>query len=138
METELTSNQNQDRQQVLNNRGLKTSDTEPESANQPDSPRQPQKPSADISRRRRTRIAAVVLILLGAIIAVPLWNYLSSYEDTDDAQVDGHIIAVSSRINGTVSHVYVIDTQTVSKGQVLLDIDPSGYVVAVEGARFFK
>jgi hypothetical protein len=27
------------------------------------------------------------------------WSYLSSYEDTNDAQIDGHIIAVSSRIN---------------------------------------
>src|ERR1700691_3193077 len=91
--------------------------------------------SSSRSGRRRNLILVILILLVAATVAVPGWRYLSSYEDTDDAQVDGHIIAVSSRINGTISHVYVIDTQTVSKGQVLLDIDPSGYVVAVEGAR---
>jgi membrane fusion protein, multidrug efflux system len=76
-----------------------------------------------------------LILLVAAAVAIPGWNYLSSYEDTDDAQIDGHIIAVSSRINGTIEDVYVIDTQPVIKGQLLADIDPSGYVVAVEGAR---
>jgi membrane fusion protein (multidrug efflux system) len=76
-----------------------------------------------------------LLLLVATAAAVPGWSYLSSYEDTDDAQVDGHIIAVSSRINGTIAHVYVIDTQPVHKGQLLVEIDPDDYVVAVEGAR---
>jgi len=77
----------------------------------------------------------VLLLLVAAAVAVPAWSYLSSYEDTDDAQVDGHIIAVSSRINGTIAHVYVIDTQPIHEGQLLAEIDPDDYVVAVEGAR---
>ena len=77
----------------------------------------------------------ILLFFVGAAAAVPGWSYLSSYEDTDDAQVDGHIIAVSSRINGTIAHVYVIDTQPVHAGQLLAEIDPEDYVVAVEGAR---
>ncbi len=88
------------------------------------------------SRFRRGRNLILVLILLvAAAVAVPGWRYLSSYEDTDDAQVDGHIIAVSSRINGTIVGVYVVDTQPVREGQLLADIDPSDYVVAIEGAR---
>jgi membrane fusion protein (multidrug efflux system) len=86
-------------------------------------------------RHRRNIILVILLVLVAAAAAVPGWRYLSSYERTDDAQIDGHIIAVSSRINGTVEHVYVVDTQTVSAGQLLADIDPSDYVVAVEGAR---
>ncbi len=77
----------------------------------------------------------ILLLFVAAAAAVPGWSYLSSYEDTDDAQVDGHIIAVSSRINGTIAHVYVIDTQPVHAGQLLAEIDPDDYVVAVEGAR---
>ena len=88
------------------------------------------------SRFRRGRNLILVLILLvAAAVAVPGWRYLSSYEDTDDAQVDGHIIAVSSRINGTIVGVYVVDTQPVREGQLLADIDPADYVVAIEGAR---
>ncbi|HEY2106973.1 MAG TPA: biotin/lipoyl-binding protein, partial [Candidatus Binataceae bacterium] len=95
-----------------------------------------QKPAAaKFSRSRLIRVAAAGLILIAAILAVPLWNYLSSYEDTDDAQVDGHIAAISSRIDGTAEHVYVINTETVDKGQILADIDPRDYQVAVENAR---
>jgi membrane fusion protein (multidrug efflux system) len=91
--------------------------------------------SASRSRRRRNLILVILLFFVGAAVAVPAWSYLSSYEDTDDAQVDGHIIAVSSRINGTIAHVYVIDTQPVHEGQLLAEIDPDDYVVALEGAR---
>ncbi len=88
------------------------------------------------SRFRRGRnLILVLLLLVAAAVAVPGWRYLSSYEDTDDAQVDGHIIAVSSRINGTIVGVYVIDTQPVREGQLLADIDPADYVVAIEGAK---
>jgi membrane fusion protein, multidrug efflux system len=87
------------------------------------------------SRHRRNLILVILLLLVGAAVALPGWRYLSSYEDTDDAQVDGHIIAVSSRINGTIAHVYVIDTQSIHEGQLLAEIDPDDYVVALEGAR---
>jgi membrane fusion protein, multidrug efflux system len=85
--------------------------------------------------RRRNSVLVILLLLIAAAIAVPGWRYLSSYEDTDDAQIDGHIIAVSSRINGTIAHVYVVATQAVREGQLLADIEPSDYVVAVESAR---
>jgi len=91
--------------------------------------------SSSRSRHRRNLILVILLLLVGAAVALPGWRYLSSYEDTDDAQVDGHIIAVSSRINGTIAHVYVIDTQSVHEGQLLAEIDPDDYVVALEGAR---
>jgi membrane fusion protein (multidrug efflux system) len=91
--------------------------------------------SSSGSGRNRNLVLVISLLLIAAAAAVPGWSYLSSYEATDDAQVDGHIIAVSSRINGTIAHVYVIDTQTVHEGQLLVDIDPGDYVVAVEGAR---
>jgi len=86
-------------------------------------------------RHRRNIILAILLVLAAAAAAVPGWRYLSSYEATDDAQIDGHIIEVSSRVNGAIANVYVVDTQAVRKGQLLADIDPSDYVVAVEGAR---
>jgi membrane fusion protein, multidrug efflux system len=91
--------------------------------------------SSSPSRRGRNLILVILILLVAAAAAVPGWRYLSSYEDTDDAQVDGHIIAVSSRINGTIVGVYVVDTQPVREGQLLADIDPADYVVAIEGAR---
>jgi len=79
----------------------------------------------------------IVLIVLGALAVggVFLYGYLDSYESTDDAQVDGHINSVSSRIAGTVTNVYVEDNAYVKAGQVLVALDPRDYAVAREQAE---
>jgi membrane fusion protein (multidrug efflux system) len=102
-----------------------------------DNPVTPESGKLSSSRfgHRRSLVFVILLFLAAGALALPGWRYLSSYEETDDAQVDGHVIAVSSRINGTIARVYVIDTQEVHEGQILADIDPDDYVVAVERAR---
>jgi membrane fusion protein (multidrug efflux system) len=76
-------------------------------------------------------LAAVALLCVGGL---RFWNYLQSYESTDDAEVDGHLDPISTRIDGTVVRVYVEDTYDVKKGQALVDLDPRDYQVAVENA----
>jgi len=84
-------------------------------------------------RRRSFIIAGVVAVLvIGGLL---LWRYLSSYESTDDAQVDVHLYPVSARISGYVIRVNVDDNQWVEKGAVLVEIDPTDYEVAVEQAQ---
>ena len=78
------------------------------------------------------------LILTGLVILVAvffLWRYLASYESTDDAQIDGHVNAVSARISGHVIKLNVQDNQYVEKETVLVEIDPADYEVAVAQAR---
>jgi membrane fusion protein (multidrug efflux system) len=117
-----------------NERPSKTVDIDGERSDGSVAPESGRSSSLRAIRRRNLALVIVVLLVAGAI-AMPGWSYLSSYEETDDAQIDGHIIAVSSRISGTIREVYVIDTQTVREGQLLADIEPSDYVVAVEGTR---
>ena len=80
-----------------------------------------------------------LFILVGAVVVVVggffFWRYLSSYESTDDAQVDVHLYPVSPRISGYVIKVNVEDNQYVEKGTVLVEIDPKDYEVAVAQAR---
>ena len=64
-----------------------------------------------------------------------LWRYLSSYESTDDAQVDVHLYPVSARVSGYVIKVNVGDNQYVQKGDVLVQIDPKDYEVAIAQAQ---
>jgi membrane fusion protein, multidrug efflux system len=61
--------------------------------------------------------------------------YLRSYESTDDAQIDGHLNAVSTRVMGTVQAVYVEDNQFVKAGQLLVDLDPRDSTNALEQAK---
>lgn len=91
--------------------------------------------SPDARRKRRRNliigISAAVLIVAGLL----LWRYLSSYESTDDAQVDVHLYPVSARISGYVVRVNVNDNQWVHKGDVLVEIDPTDYQVALAQAE---
>ena len=84
-------------------------------------------------RRRNILIVAVVLVVV--IGGLFLWRYLSSYESTDDAQVDVHLYPVSARVSGYVVRVNVDDNQWVEKGTVLVEIDPKDYEVSVAQAQ---
>jgi membrane fusion protein (multidrug efflux system) len=57
------------------------------------------------------------------------------YEGTDDAQVDGHVMPLSARINGYVHGVPVIEGQVVHAGDVLVTIDPKDYKIAMDQAQ---
>jgi len=64
-----------------------------------------------------------------------VYRYVTSYESTDDAQVDGHINAISTRISGHVVKLNVLDNQYVEAGTVLVEIDPADYQVAYAHAK---
>jgi membrane fusion protein, multidrug efflux system len=105
----------------------------------PPEQRQEIRPRRSTGRRLRDNAIKVVIflvVLVGvAIGGYKLWNYFDSYESTDDAEVDGDIYAVTSRIAGTVKAVYVEDNQEVKAGQLLVDLDPRDYEVSLEQAR---
>ena len=78
-------------------------------------------------------LGLAALLALGGAAAWAL--YSQGYESTDDAQVDGHLNVVSSRISGTTAVVYVTDNQMVEAGQPLVDLDPSEQKVAFAQAK---
>ncbi len=101
--------------------------------NQPSST--PNTPPANPPRSRRRLLIPLgifVLILIGVGI---WWLNASNFEDTDDAQVDGHMNPISSRISGTVQAVHVDDNQRVQAGQQLVELDPRDYEVALAQAK---
>jgi membrane fusion protein, multidrug efflux system len=76
-------------------------------------------------------LGLVVLLVLGFLA----YGYFSSYESTDDAEVDGHLMPLSARISGYVTKVNVDDNQTVQAGMVLAEIDPRDYQAALDKAE---
>ncbi|HXM16464.1 MAG TPA: HlyD family secretion protein [Candidatus Eremiobacteraceae bacterium] len=78
-------------------------------------------------------------LLIGGVVAlaliIGLFVYYSGRESTDDAQVDGHITPVASKIFGRVAEVLVLDNQQVKAGQVLVKIDPRDYQAALDQAK---
>jgi len=81
------------------------------------------------------RIAIVIAIIVLLVIGFFAYRYFTSYESTDDAQVDGHINSVSARVSGHVVKLNVQDNQYVAAGTVLVEIDPADYQLAYNRAK---
>jgi membrane fusion protein, multidrug efflux system len=73
------------------------------------------------------------LVVLAVLVG--LFLYYRNRESTDDAQVDGHITAISSKVYGRVAEVLVNDNQEVKAGQVLVKLDPRDYQAALDQAK---
>jgi membrane fusion protein, multidrug efflux system len=89
-------------------------------------------------RGRKTLVRAIVFAIALAAVAAGsyyAWRYVSAFEDTDDAQIDGNINAISARINGYVVDVPVDNERYVKAGDVLVRIDPKDYSVALAQAE---
>jgi membrane fusion protein, multidrug efflux system len=87
------------------------------------------------SRTARKLLLGGLLVLALGVVSPFVWNYLQSYQATDDAEIDGHIDPLSSRIDGTVIRVHAEDDDRVRKGDLLVEIDPRDNDVAVEQAQ---
>ncbi|MGB6484500.1 MAG: HlyD family secretion protein [Candidatus Acidiferrales bacterium] len=93
----------------------------------------PRKPSALKNPRvRRILFIAAVIIIVGGFM---FWLHYRNHESTDDAEVDGHIIPISSRVPGSVLAVLVHDNESVKKGQVLVQLDPRDYQAQLDDAK---
>jgi membrane fusion protein (multidrug efflux system) len=101
---------------------------------------QGQRPQDQAPRRgvpRRFRLAAVLAVAVLAAAGVLYWLHSRQYEDTDDAEVDGHIHPIGARINGTVVAVNprVEENRYVAAGTPLVDIDPADFKAEVDRAQ---
>jgi membrane fusion protein, multidrug efflux system len=88
------------------------------------------------AKRSPGKKALIISVAAAAVIAATYfaWNAYR-YEDTDDAQVDGHVMPLSAKISGQIEEVHVIEGQLVHANDVLVTIDPADYNVAAEQAQ---
>jgi membrane fusion protein, multidrug efflux system len=91
-----------------------------------------------VSERPANRLMRFLMIAAAIVIAIAaiyfLWDAFR-YEETDDAQVDGHVLPVSPRINGQIKDVRVVEGQHVHAGEVLVIIDPQDYQLSKDLAQ---
>ncbi len=90
---------------------------------------QNQEPPQKKTRRKFIIIGVVALLV---VIAVLFWWHSTFSEDTDDAQVSGHLIQLSSRVSGQVIKINFNENQLVKKGDVLVEIDPRDFQATVQ------
>jgi membrane fusion protein, multidrug efflux system len=96
-----------------------------------------ERPGMSPSRRSKTRMSWLIGLVALVVIAagVMLYRYFAAWESTDDAQIDGYIYPVSSRVSGYVTQVLVDENQYVQAGTVLVQLDPKDYDVALANAK---
>ncbi len=88
-----------------------------------------------VQTHQKQVVIGAIAFAVFCILMVLLILYLRSYESTDDAQVDGHLDSVSTRVAGTVKAVYVEDSQNVSAGQLIAELDPRDFQNALQQAK---
>jgi len=88
-------------------------------------------------RGKALRRIMILLVVLAVLIpaSIVLYRRLAAWESTDDAQIDGYIYPVSSRVPGYVTRVTVDNNTYVKAGTVLARLDPTDYEVAIANAK---
>src|SRR5690606_20156727 len=90
-------------------------------------------PNSAASRRKPLLILATfIFLVIGAAYAIWWFIYVSGYESTEDAYVHGNLVQVTSQIPGTVISIAADNTQTVSKGGLLVELDDSDTGIALK------
>src|SRR6202790_311686 len=80
----------------------------------------------------------IILLVAGALIlaAGTYWFVTSAgYESTDDAAVEAHVIQVSPKISAHVQAAHFDDNYQVSRGDLMIELDPRDYEVALASAE---
>lgn len=98
----------------------------------PDSQSKQEQGKHPTTRKKALLISGALVLVIAA--GYFLWNAFR-FENTDDAEVDGHVMPLSARISGQIKDVFVIEGQVVHAGDVLVTIDPKDYQVTADQAQ---
>jgi membrane fusion protein (multidrug efflux system) len=118
------------------------SDDPSPAANHPDTPPAPAAasppstaPPAAGTRRRNLKVLAAVVAVCAVGYASYWYLYARHFESTDDCYVNGDVVQITTEIPGTVIQLHADDTQSVARGQALLELDPADAEVAASNAE---
>ena len=80
-------------------------------------------------------IGLIVLVVLILVLAIFYIIYAMGHETTDDAYTTGFVHQISSRVSSNVTELLINDNQFVHRGQVLLKLDPTDFVVELNRSQ---
>ena len=87
------------------------------------------------TKRRRHFLTVIATLVIGVATGVYYLEYVAPFESTDDAFIEAHVVPVAPQVAGRVAQLFVKDNEAVTRGQVLLQIDPSDYRARVAQGR---
>ena len=86
-------------------------------------------------RGKRALLVLLLVVIVGAIIATIYAIQASRYESTDDAYIEASVVTISPQVSAIIKRMAVSDNQLVQKGDLMVELDPTDYQVALEQAQ---
>lgn len=85
--------------------------------------------------KRSKRGRAVMIMLLLALGGTSYWYLHRDEIGTDDATIESWVVPIAPKVGGYVSKLNVIDNQQIKAGDVIAQIDPRDYEIALTKAQ---
>ncbi len=86
--------------------------------------------------RKSRRIAIVAFsIAVAALLGALYYRHDVRYPSTDNAYVDADVVEIVAQVSGPLVNLAVSDNQAVEAGDLLFEIDPRPFEIAVERAK---
>ncbi len=89
-------------------------------------------------RRIRAYLALAIVVAAIGIFGWQWYDRYTTFITTDDAYVDADKVAVSSKILGRIATIYAAEGDSVTKGQLLVELDSSDLVAQKQQALAAK
>ncbi len=83
----------------------------------------------------RGRIITIASIIIAVAAALYAWHRNATHPTTDDAAIDADVVHVAAAVGGRIIAIPVAENSAVTKGDVLFQIDPTPYRLAVAQAE---
>ena len=94
--------------------------------------------SADKSAEQRKfirKIVSVIIVAGAVLITLYVWGTIERHPRTDDATARANVVGIVPRVRGQIVRLAVQDNQLVKEGNLLFEIDPEDYELALEKAK---
>jgi multidrug resistance efflux pump len=89
----------------------------------------------DLAKRLLPKLVTAAVVVVAAVCAYLLYVRHTSLPWTRDGQVRADVVQIAPRVSGYIVKIGVTDNQPVRKGDLLFEIDPSTYQLAVDQAQ---
>ncbi len=81
------------------------------------------------------QLLTLSVVMLALVLGWFAWEHYTRSPWTRDARVRADVVTLSADVSGRIVSLRVQDNQHVAKGDLLLEIDPARYTLAVEHAK---
>lgn len=90
----------------------------------------------NLSKKTSKKTKRLIIGLLVVFFILLGWSlYAQTYESTDNANIEGRIVPISTRVSGYVKKIDVKDNELLFPGQILLELDARDYELKLEKAK---